>query len=181
MSPAGAVLTGGASRRMGTDKALVEVGGAAMARRVADTLAAAGCDPVWCQGGDAPALAALGLQVRRDTRPGDGPLPAILDALRAAGNRGVVVAACDVVDLTPGLVAELVDGLVDGQLDGDVPAALAVGELPQLVSWWPSAAAPALADLIATGVRSYRHALVAFGARLVAVPALRNVNTPSDL
>src|SRR5690606_32897540 len=60
---AGAVLTGGASRRMGTDKALLEVDGRPLARRLAEVLAAAGCDPVWCQGGDEPALRALGLDV----------------------------------------------------------------------------------------------------------------------
>ena len=43
---AGAVLCGGASRRMGTDKAFVEVGGVAMAERVAAALEAAGCAPV---------------------------------------------------------------------------------------------------------------------------------------
>lgn len=171
---AGAVLTGGASRRMGTDKALVEVGGVAMAHRVAAALVAAGCDPVWCQGGDAEALTRLGLMVRADTAPGGGPLPAILDALRAAPDGlGVVVAACDVPELTAELVARLIGG--------DVPATLAVGDVPQLVSWWPAAAAEALAELLAGGVRSYRRALDALGARRVGVGVLRNVNTPADL
>ena len=48
----GAVLCGGASRRMGTDKALVEVDGVPMAERVAGALHAGGCAPVVFVGGD---------------------------------------------------------------------------------------------------------------------------------
>ena len=66
---------------MGEDKALIAFDGVALAARVRDALAAAGCDPVVCQGGDAEGLARLGLRVVADTRPGSGPLPAILDAL----------------------------------------------------------------------------------------------------
>ena len=53
------------SRRMGTDKAFVEVGGVAMAARVAAALDAAGCDPVVLVGGDGAALAPLGRPRRR--------------------------------------------------------------------------------------------------------------------
>ncbi len=84
MSVTGVILTGGASRRMGADKALVEVDGVAMAARVASALAAGGCDPVVCQGGDPTLLAALGMTVLADTHPGGGPVAGILDALSAA-------------------------------------------------------------------------------------------------
>jgi molybdopterin-guanine dinucleotide biosynthesis protein A len=80
----GAVLTGGSSRRMGTDKALLEVDGVAMAVRVARALDAAGATEVMCIGGDAPALAALGLIVVTDRHPGDGPLGAVITALADA-------------------------------------------------------------------------------------------------
>ena len=42
----GVVLTGGASRRMGRTKALVEIDGVPMAARVAAALAGAGCESV---------------------------------------------------------------------------------------------------------------------------------------
>jgi molybdopterin-guanine dinucleotide biosynthesis protein A len=180
---AGVVLTGGGSRRMGTDKALVAVEGVALAARVAEALVAAGCDPVWCQGGDADALGGLGLTVQPDMHPGEGPLAAVAAALAHAGDAdGVLVAACDL----PGLTAAAVAGLLDhvrthARVDG--PVALALAGRAQLVAWWPQATAQPLSDLLASGVRTYRAALDRLGATLLDTdPAvLINVNTPDDL
>jgi molybdopterin-guanine dinucleotide biosynthesis protein A len=180
---AGVVLTGGGSRRMGTDKALVEVGGVALAVRVADVLAAAGCDPVWCQGGDAESLAGLGLAVHPDTQPGEGPVAAIAAALGHAGEAdGVLVAACDLPRLTARAVAELLDHAARDH-SGDHPIALALAGRAQLVAWWPRATAAPLGDLLAAGVRTYRAALDRLGATLLDTDAtvLTNVNTPADL
>lgn len=178
MSPgpiAGAVLTGGASRRMGTDKAFLEVAGTAMVVRVVRALAAAGCDPVWCQGGDAARLRALGLAAEPDPHPGAGPVPAIAAAIATArryGASGLVVAACDLPDLTADAVAALLDAA-----GGARPAALAVDGAAELVSWWPAAAE------IPDGVHSFRGLLERLGAALVPARAsdVRNVNTPADL
>ncbi|HEX2785027.1 MAG TPA: NTP transferase domain-containing protein, partial [Ilumatobacteraceae bacterium] len=60
-APLGAVLCGGASRRMGVDKATLRIQGVAMARRVADVLLAAGCALVIAVGGDSVELRRLGL------------------------------------------------------------------------------------------------------------------------
>jgi molybdopterin-guanine dinucleotide biosynthesis protein A len=180
---AGAVLTGGASRRMGTDKALVEVAGVALAVRVAEVLAAAGCDPVWCQGGDAAALTGLGLAVQPDTHPGEGPVAAIAAALGHAGDAdGVLVAACDLPGLTEGAVAGLLEHVrTHAAVDG--PVALALAGRAQLVVWWPRATTEPLGDLLASGVRTYRAALDRLGATLLDTDAavLINVNTPADL
>lgn len=51
---------------MGRDKALIEIGGVPMARRVADALGAAGAAEVVAVGGSAPALRSLGLTVAPD-------------------------------------------------------------------------------------------------------------------
>jgi len=163
--PAGVVLTGGASRRMGRDKAFVEVAGVPMVVRVADALRGAGCDPVWCQGGDLVGLRELGLAAHPDLEPGAGPVAAIDAALgRAPG--GALVAACDLPDLAPTDLQSLL---------GEQPAALATEGVAHLVAWFPAGTRMPL------GVTRYQTMLATLGARLVEVSAIRNVNAPADL
>lgn len=79
----GVVLAGGASRRMGADKALIEINGMAMAARATLALQSAGLDEVIVVGGDADRLSDLGLTVVPDLYPGRGPLGGIITALVA--------------------------------------------------------------------------------------------------
>lgn len=176
----GVVLTGGRSSRMGTDKALVEIGGVAMAARVAAALRVGGCDPVWCQGGDVPALRAIGLDARPDPEPHAGPLAAIEAALLAAAPDDVVVAACDLPDLDGATVAALAAA---GAAPGVLVAAADDGAGTHLAAWWSQAAAAPLRSLRAGGTFSYREALASLGAVHVPVAAhtVRNVNRPTDL
>ena len=176
-TPAGAVVCGGASRRMGRDKALVPVDGVAMAERVARALEAAGCAGVRFIGGDARALAVLGRPVLPDAYPGAGPLGAVITALRAT-DRPVVVAACDLVDLDADTVVAVVgDGL------GDLPRVAHTDRLEPLLAWWPLSVLDALEAQFSAGERALHRALGAVGyvAAPVAASRLRNVNTPADL
>jgi molybdopterin-guanine dinucleotide biosynthesis protein A len=195
--PYGVVLAGGRSSRMGTDKAVLAVDGVALAVRVATALARSGCDPVWCQGGDAAALGALGLDVVADVSPDGGPLAAIATALgvacadaerrrggehrRDAGSPLVVVSACDLPDLDPAAIAVLLEA-AGRHPDAPVLAASDRDGLHLLGVWRPSAL-EALRHLVAAGERSYRRALARLGAVAVPVPAavLRNANRPEDL
>lgn len=180
MKPTGVVLTGGGSRRMGVDKALVEVDGVAMAARVASALAEGGCDPVVCQGGDAEALAALGLAVVADSRPGGGPVAGILDALSATDG-DVVVSACDLPWLDAGTVQTLIK-VAEAQPDADVVVAHDP-DGPHLAGVWRMRCRERLEDLVASGVRSYRGALEGLNTVRVDVPSsvVANVNSPDDL
>lgn len=102
----GLLLTGGRSRRMGRDKATIEVGGETLATRLGRLLAevarpALEVGPGWS-----------GLVVaQRD--PGEGPLAAIASgwrSLRESGFEGdVIVLATDLLSLTPRLLAWIAD------------------------------------------------------------------------
>ncbi len=117
----GAVLCGGSSRRMGRDKATLAVDGVPMAARVAAALRDAGARPVIAIGGDPAALAAAGLEVTADDRPGEGPLAATVTALRCVEQPMVVIAACDLLHPQPAALAR-----VAAELAADVDALVAV-------------------------------------------------------
>lgn len=179
----GAVLCGGASRRMGRDKALLPVDGRAMAARVAEALAAAGADEVLAVGGDGPALVALGLDHRPDDHPGDGPLPATITALRAAGEPRVLVVSCDLVRPDPEAMAATVQALVDhpGAV-GAVP--IDDGHRQWTHAAWRPDAARALAAAYAAGVRSLRRAggdLLVYEVHGLDPAALADADEPADL
>ncbi len=120
---AGAVLTGGASSRMGSDKAQLAVGGVASATRVARCLALL-CEDVVLVGGEPPADAP-----GRRAPDGEGPrcaLRGVVAALAAARAERVLVVATDLPFVTPDLLLALVawpeaDAVVPRTPDGAHP------------------------------------------------------------
>ena len=181
-APTGVVLTGGASSRMGSDKALVEVDGRPMAVLVADALRQGGCTPVWCQGGDPVGLGRFGLEVHPDDDAipaPSGPTRAIATALAASTNPMTVIAACDL----PGLTGELVRALVRTSTDQGRVAVASSGGRRHMVAAWPIAVRARLGDAIARGVSSYGDLLTELGAVEVAADpdAVHNVNRPEDV
>ncbi|MFZ9483627.1 MAG: molybdenum cofactor guanylyltransferase [Ilumatobacteraceae bacterium] len=174
------VLCGGASRRMGSPKPFVEVGGAPMARRVADALRAGGCTTVVAVGGDAAALATIGLPHVVDRWPGEGPLGAVATALAEGARLGVgrvVVAPCDLPFLTSASVSTLLGS----------PSAVVVAaadRVQPLLSAWDPAQLSALEAEFTAGERRILSVLDRLaGVERVEVAAadLVNVNHPGDL
>jgi len=138
-----AVLAGGGSRRMGRDKAAIEVEGRTLLER---TLAAAG--PVATPGAPvnvigsprSPTSAALGRWVP-DLRPGQGPLAGLETALTVPGPvEAVLVVGVDHPWLATPVLAALVDTLLaaPAELDGAV-LGTADGPLALLGAYRPSA------------------------------------------
>jgi molybdopterin-guanine dinucleotide biosynthesis protein A len=102
---AAALLLGGASTRMGTDKAQLALGGEPLATRLARLLATL-CDEVLLVGGAAPE----GAPGRRVADP-DGPrsaLRGLVGALEAASAERVLVLATDLAGVGPDLLLALV-------------------------------------------------------------------------
>jgi molybdopterin-guanine dinucleotide biosynthesis protein A len=160
-SVAAAILAGGASRRMGRDKATLEVGGAALATRVA-AVAAAVADPVVLVAPEGHPARALGLATVADT--GGGPLAALIAALGTLDTEHVLVLAADHPELQVGLL-EL---LLERRSGGEAVACRRAGRLEPLVAVYERLPALALASARLAGTdRSLTGLLGALPTRAV--------------
>lgn len=180
---AGLLLTGGASRRMGTDKAALVVDGRPLAVRLADLLGAACGGPVLEVG---PGRSGLPWLI--EDPAGAGPLVAVAAgaaALRARGWHGaVLVLACDLPLLTPQALGLL------ATWPGDASVVPVVGGRSQpLCARWSAAGLAAAEERAAGGQRSLR-GLPGPGTRRLAAAewgavdgaaTFSDVDTPEDL
>lgn len=175
---------------MGADKALLEIDGVVLARRVHDALVAAGCDPVVAIGGDPVALGAHGLTVVPDRFPGAGPLGALVVALEHLADRAdiVVVLACDLPDADPRAVrAVLAPFTAPGGEDVDVVVPRGDERRHMHHAAWHTRVAPVLAAAFAAGERAPRRVLDRL--RVVELPVtgvldpawLADLDEPTDL
>jgi len=131
----GAVLCGGASTRMGRDKATLPFEGVPLALRVAGALGE--CLVRVRLVGKGAELAALGLEVVPDRHPARAPLVGVVAALAACEASAAFVAACDLVHLDPRVVLALC-ALVPADGGADVVAPLGPrGPEPLCAVWRP--------------------------------------------
>ncbi len=189
MAATGAMLAGGQSRRMGTDKAGLEIvsrehGVTTISRLVLRALGEI-LPEVLVIGGEP--LPGEGWRQCADLFPGGGALGGIYTALEQASHEYVFVAACDMPFLSPAAAAALLD-LAAGH---DVTVPVLDGRAQTLHAVYrKTCAAPALAVL-----ESGRRRIVDFYPEMDVreVPAAefarldpggrstRNINTPEDL
>jgi molybdopterin-guanine dinucleotide biosynthesis protein A len=177
---AGVVLAGGASRRMGRDKAtLIHPGtGTTMVQRTVAVLASR-CDPVFVVAAPGQSLPDMRpAAVLRDEVPGEGPLPATAIGLRAAATAGCEWAFVCAVDM-PALAAAVIDELA-GYCDADVVLPWD-GRDHYLAAIYRTALADRIDALVASGERRMRVLVDAVRAQRVVLSdagMLANVNTP---
>jgi molybdopterin-guanine dinucleotide biosynthesis protein A len=102
----GAVLAGGAGRRLGGAKATVELAGRALIEYPLAALAAAGIEAVVVAKPETE-LPALGVEVVREPEEPRHPLLGIVTALRHAAGRPVLALGCDLPFVAPALLEAL--------------------------------------------------------------------------
>lgn len=102
-----AILAGGESRRMGTDKSLLRVGGVPLLQRVIDRVRPLGL-PVLLVTNTPDVHAPFGLPMVADVRPAHGSLGGLYTALVSATTTHVLALACDMPLLCSPLLAYLV-------------------------------------------------------------------------
>jgi molybdopterin-guanine dinucleotide biosynthesis protein A len=182
----GLVLCGGASARMGTDKALLAVGDETLIERALRIVAAVASDVRLACGSEAR-YAALGVPLVRDHFPGAGPLAGLEAGLSAAPAGLVVALACDM----PFADASVLSALAEHARvhDLDVVALRSERGVEPLCAVWSTSLAPAMRAALESGERSVQRFLAGLaGAAVLDAAAIRggstaavNVNTPADL
>lgn len=173
---AGLLLTGGASRRMGADKASLVVEGMSLAERTAGVLAAVVAPVLEVGPGRSP------LPAVEESSAGEGPLAAAAAGFRALAERGhsgpVVVVATDL----PRLSVEAVHRLASHPSAGSVVPRVG-GRAQWLAARWSPRAVGRAPALVLGGER----AMNALADDVVWLDAtewagdLADVDTPADL
>lgn len=193
----GALLAGGASRRMGRDKRLLAIDGEPMARRAAMALAKASDELLVVVSPQQPLDADLftGLtpapRMVEDRRSDAGPLAGLEAALGAARHDVVLVVAADMPWLAPALLTHLAERLCHASAETDaVAAATRRGPEPMLAAY-RRGTLPTVTALLDAGERRMGSALAAL--RVEALPpdewrrldptgrSVLNVNRAADL
>lgn len=184
LPPVGVVLAGGASRRMGRDKAELFLDGRTLAERAADLLA--GVCPEVLVADRGRALVAGRPSIADG--PGQGPAAGLLGAAAARPGREIVVLACDLPAVPGTLLAALAR---PSAADCTVPRSR--HGLEPLVGRYGPAALAALGRQVAAGELSVHRLLeradleveVLAGARLARFGdpdrMFLNLNSPEDL
>ena len=151
----GAVLAGGASKRMGFDKALLEINGEPLISKVADSLNRAGVMNLMIVGGDSEAFTLLGHDCLTDEYPGEGPLGGIITALNHFKNKGkkhVLIVACDLPNISEDLISKMIEHSIQEPKSIIVP--LVEGHLQWMHVLWPTGVLPTLLKSFSNGVRA---------------------------
>jgi len=185
--PIGVVLAGGASRRMGRDKATLVVAGETLAVRALRRLAGAVTTVVLADRGR---CRMPGVRSVTDAEA-EGPAGGLLGAAAMFPGRALLVLACDLPAVPVALLEHLAD--VDPTADGVMPCHGVDGRLEPLCARWGPAALGCLQAEAASGNpalfriatrpgiwirRLGEQELAAFGD---PADMFRNLNTPADL
>ena len=142
---AGCVLAGGRSRRMGTDKALLELDGRKLISLAIEQFE--GFHEVFISSSDTERYAFLGLPIVPDELPGMGPIGGLISALKASGSPYVCFRPVD-TPLVPKGIHSMLAGACLGK---DAAAPVFQGSPEPLLSCFSKTALPVLESLAACG------------------------------
>ncbi len=182
---AGCIIAGGASRRMGEDKAVLEFGGMPLVFHAIERLKPQVTSLIINAHDDSADFSAYGLPVVRDPA-GDrqGPLAGILAAMRWAEKNDIAWIATVAVD-TPFFPRDLVSRLAEAAQGKELACASSAGLLHPVFGLWKAALAQELQREIENGLRSARQWVALHDAGIAEWPTepydpFFNINNPAD-
>ena len=177
---AGFVLVGGASSRMGRDKAHLPIGGGTLLERIACAVSAAAGSVTLV--GAPERYAGLGFLLLADTRQGAGPLAGIHTALSASAAAWNLIVACDMPGISAPFLSSLLEAAQASEADCLLPSGPS-GLLEPLCAVYHARCAPAIAAALDRGVRKVTDGLAGLRIATLSVAEsgwFRNVNTPEE-
>jgi ABC-type transporter Mla maintaining outer membrane lipid asymmetry ATPase subunit MlaF/molybdopterin-guanine dinucleotide biosynthesis protein A len=179
MQASGFVLVGGASTRMGQDKALLPYRGTTLSAHVAAAVQETAGSAILL--GDPARYGALGFPVQADLVSGAGPLGGLYTALTVTQTDWNVVVACDM----PGVSASILDLLVERASTTSADAVVAAGpdgEPQPLCAVYHRRCLPAVSTALQAKSFGMRDLLreLKIEAVLVELASIANVNTPFE-
>lgn len=182
-----AILAGGRSRRLGRDKALMELGGEPLLQRTVRTLSVLSDDLIIVTGSGSRYLE-LGLTARivPDEQPGAGSLMGIYSGLKAARYSRALAVGCDMPLLNIALLRYMAT-LTDGY---DVVVPRLESYFEPLHAFYDKSCLPFMAQLLAKGKPQIIGLFLETRVRYVdreeverfdpSLHSFLNVNTPQD-
>jgi molybdenum cofactor guanylyltransferase len=181
-----AILAGGQSARMGTDKAFVRVLGRPLIEDILAQLSGLGAETLIITNRPAD-YAYLGVPLFEDVRPGKGALGGLYSAVYCAAQPHVLAVACDM----PFVVRPLLDHLLSLAPEADAVVPRLAGEAEPFRAVYSRACLPAMEAALDAGKMRVISFFGAVRVRWVDEPELDrfdprhlsffNVNTPADL
>jgi molybdenum cofactor guanylyltransferase len=175
------ILAGGKSRRMGTDKAMLTVGGRPMIERVSKQLRGF-FDEILVSSDDVDKFGFLGFNVIKDRVSGQGPLMGIASALQASANDLNFIVACDIPDIDLALVHRMLDEAIKGKFEIVVPA-VGDGKYEPLFAVYRKSTLKAINDVLASGGRKISDVFAYCKTKFIELDGadrLVNLNTMTD-
>lgn len=180
----GVILAGGASRRMGRDKAMLTLDNETFIDRIAAAMIAV-LSEVLFSGSDIARAGCDGLRSVPDEIPSIGPLGGIYSAFQCTNAGALLVAACDL----PFITSDLLKCLLDFSRSNAVVYAADSREAQPLLGVYPRCILPVLDRYLCCGGRSVHRFLAEIESFPVRVDehirhydtrSLLNVNTPEE-
>jgi len=180
------LLAGGASVRMGRQKALLDFGDTPLWRHQLETLMKLEPDELYISGSPALDLPSGPWKILHDEQPGLGPLAGLTTTLHASTAGQLVVLAVDLPNVTPEFLQLLLaqadpEGGIVPELDAFYQGTVAV---------YPRGILPACEQLLGSEDRSFqrliRQGLADKQMKVYSVseaerPLFLNLNTPADI
>jgi len=179
MTCSGFVLAGGASRRMGQDKALLPLGPRTMVEQIASAVRAAAGNVTIL--GPVERYAHLGFPVVPDKIENCGPIAGLCTALSITNADWNVFVACDMPDVTAAFLTQLLEAAYVADADCLVPES--AGKLDPLCAVYHRRVAPAAESAIHRKLFKMQDFISTLRTSRWRVPdprPLSNVNTPSE-